>query len=259
MEYKNAMQSLYLKPLETAEKYLNRDVKISSYGDVPIPRDWHGIEKRTWEEWGNPSISKRDLTTSQNRTFYDRLDFNSTSSYYFYKRGQNLAYCLFQIESNKTIEDKPLYQFVWMRYTGSLHHGEPISESLAEATAIFPFFSGANGLWLWEQSKNKDKYTEGITASYEAFIRGLERLSAYKKFFTGSFKLVIPKAARDHFVDKDPIWRGVVKNQKILIAAQNPYAKDSEKTFIELKHGKWSKTIKLNGKETLLQEFRLNK
>lgn len=256
-QYKTAMQELYLQPIINAKTHLTERTKISSYGDVPVPRDWHGIEKLTWNEWKDAKISRRDLSTKENSSFYEILDFQSSSSYYFYKDGRNLAYCLFQIESNKALNEKPLYQFIWMRHTGKLYFGEPIKSSLAEATAIFPFFSGANGLWLWEKSTYKDDYTQEAINSYEAFIRGLERLSVFKDYFEDDFKLFIPKSARDHFVDRDPVWRGAIKNNKILIAAQNPYGKDTEQIQINISYKNWFQTITLTGAEVYLKEFKL--
>ncbi len=251
--YKNDMQNLYNKPLALAKTHLPRRTKISSYGDVPIPRNWHGIEKKSWADWNDGKASRTDMTTLDNSSFYDQLDFYSTSSYYFYKDGRNLAYCLFQIESNKTLDEKKdLIQFVWVRHTGKLFYGEPIEPNLAEATAIFPFFSGANGLWLWEKSNFKMNYTPEIVKSYEAFVLGLERLSKYKDFFVGNYNLYIPKSARDHFVDKDPIWRAVINGNEILIAAQNPYASLDEITILEIHYLDWQTTIQLHGKEIYL-------
>ncbi len=117
----------------------------------------------------------------------------------------------------------------------------------AQATAIFPFFSGAKGLWLWENGGIANTRQENY-AAYEHFIYGLYRLSEFKDMFEGAYDLVIPESARDLMTSKKPVWRGVVKNGNILIAAQNPYAGDNDVTSVTLSYQKWVKTISLKGK-----------
>jgi hypothetical protein len=127
----------------------------------------------------------------------------------------------------------------------------------AQATAIFPFFSGAKGLWLWENGGLANSRQENY-AAYENFIYGLYRLSEFKDMFEGDYELVIPESARDLMTSKKPVWRGVVKNGNILIAAQNPYAGDTDETSVTLSRGKWVKTVKLKGKEVFLCKYDLS-
>lgn len=89
-------------------------------------------------------------------------------------------------------------------------------------------------------------------------MNGLYRISKYKFYFIGDHTLIIPKSAKDHFIDKDPIWRGVVKNNKILIVAQNPYAIDSTETDITFSYKDWKMQTTLKGKMILLNEYYLD-
>jgi hypothetical protein len=122
------------------------------------------------------------------------------------------------------------------------------------ATAIFPFFSGAKGLWLWDDPgtfSNNENY-----ATYEHFINGLHRLSQYKEMFTGYYELVIQTTARDYVDTRKPIWRAVAKGNELLVAAHNPYAKDeNEVVTIEVAYKNYRQNITLKGYEVFLCKF----
>jgi hypothetical protein len=233
--------------------------KYSSYGDVPIPRNWYGIPKSSWADWQtDPALGNFMGMEGPgiNNPFAAELNVNTPSAYCFFPTGQNLAYMLFQVEANKARSKKDLVLFVTPRFVGKKTYGNPISSQLAEATAIFPFFSGADGLWLWETSKDRLKKTETeVLPSYRGFFRGLERLSKYKDFFIGDYQLHIPETAHALFSSKKPVWRAVIKGGKILVVAQNPYAKEGEETVLSLEYGSWKKEVTLKGKEILLQHF----
>lgn len=256
--YHNDIVKLSCEPIIHLRNQINFQPKLSSYGDVPVTRTWYDIEKYSWQQWtSNPKMT--DYLGSAGNEFADNLDFISPSAYFLFNKGENLAYCLFQIEANKAWSEKPLTLFLTPRYVGKGIYGKPIPGQLAEAMAIFPFFSGADGLWFWESAKKRKILTDDVRPVYERFQKGLFRLSEYKTFFTGDFELVIPKSAREHFVDKDVVWRGVIKGNKILVAAQNPFASQNEKTNILLEYKNFKKEIELNGKEILLQVFELRK
>ena len=164
---------------------------------------------------------------------------------------------LFQIEVNRAWSDKPVIPFVWLRYHDSFTPGSPlIPKFMAEATAIFPFFSGAKGLWLWDNNFY-DQNQQQNYATYEYFIHGLYRLSRFSDMFQGDHELVIPQSARDHMEQRNPIWRGVVKDGRILVAAQNTYASETQQTTLTLNYKQWTKTITLNGREVFLCQFDL--
>jgi len=250
------MIKLSCEPITYLKDQTNFQAKISSYGDVPVLRTWYDIEKHPWKEWkSNPKMT--DYLGSEGNEFSDNLDFLTPSAYFFYNKGENLAYCLFQIEANKAWSNKPLTLFLTPRYVGKWLYGKPIEEQLAEAMAIFPFFSGADGLWLWEGSKKRNILTDEMRPVYEHFHKGLFRLSEYKSFFTGKFERIIPKPAREHFVDKDVVWRGIIKDDKILVVAQNPFAVEDKKTDFILEYKGFKKRIELKGREVFLKDFKL--
>jgi len=54
---------------------------------------------------------------------------------------------------------------------------------------------------------------------------------------------------------KLPVWRGVVKDKYILVAAQNPYAAEGQKTTLTVGYKNWQKVIELTGREVYLCRF----
>lgn len=241
--------------------------KITSYSDVPVRGTWLNVPSNSWQDW----------TTNKERTHYlfqdeqgniggpfnAQMDILTPSAYYFYPYDNPLgkdylSYLLFQIEVNKAWSDKDIIPFVWLRFHNSF---DPqmnfIPPFMAEATAIFPFMSGAKGLWLWENSFFERTQQQNY-ATYEHFINGLYRLSRFADMFEGNYELVIPQSARDHMVQRNPIWRGVVKDGKILIAAQNPYATETSTTQVRLVYKNWNRTIELTGRDVFLCKFDLS-
>src|SRR5690606_7079021 len=50
-EYKLAMARLYYEPLKLLKDSLPLNLKVSSYGETPVRRNWWGINKFSWESW----------------------------------------------------------------------------------------------------------------------------------------------------------------------------------------------------------------
>ncbi len=247
-------------------KGLPTSTKLTSYSDVPVRGTWLNIPSNSWQDWiTNTQRTHYLMQNDAGRiggTFYDQMDVLTPSAYYFYPYEnplgkEYLAYLLFQIEVNRAWSDKPVIPFVWLRYHDSFSPGAPlIPKFMAEATAIFPFFSGAKGLWLWDNNFF-DQTQQQNYATYEHFINGLYRLSRFSDMFKGNYELVMPQSARDHMEQRNPIWRGVVKDGQILIAAQNTYASETQQTPLTLTYKQWTKTITLNGRDVFLCQFDL--
>jgi hypothetical protein len=239
-------------------------LKSTSYSDSPIVNTFSNIQGKSWTDWQSDKTATNFITQDDNGniggTFYDNLDVIAPSSYYYYDyphqfAGEYLSYLLFQIEANKNWTDKPVIPFVWLRYSfNESLNNKAIKPWMAEATAIFPFFSGADGLWLWD---NPEMFkTETDYSIYEYFNKGLYRLSAFKSFFEGDHTLIMETSARDYNENKQAIWRGVIKDEEILIAAHNPFAKDkNEEVNIGVSYGNWSQVINLKGYEVFLCKF----
>lgn len=270
--YKRDMQRLYASPVEFLKSKSVPSVKIGSYSDALIRgsfTNWLAMDVTTWKDWTTNSnlllhVMKDSTSGQPGGAFYNQINLLTPSCYYYYNYNTSplgkdyLAYLLFVIEANRVWSDKPVIPYVWLRYHDAFNPTVPFVPSfVAEATAIFPFFSGAKGLWLWDapvDTTRRENY-----AAYEYFIGGLQRLSQFSAFFDGNYQLVVPTPAIESSKTKTPIWRGVVKGANILIAAQNPYAtSDTQETVVNLNYLNWQKTITLKGREVFLCAFDLN-
>ncbi|MFD2935052.1 T9SS type A sorting domain-containing protein [Spirosoma flavum] len=264
--YKKAMRNLYAEGLRYIRQHADlTGISVSSYADTPVLNTYLNVPTFTWADWTtNLSRTNYIVQDSTGRgiggPYYEQLDALSPSDYYYYDypnplAQDYLAYLLFQVEVNRAWSNKPVVPWVWLRYhDSSTSFPNFIQPFMAEATAIFPFFSGASGLWLWENPTLTQTRTD-VYAAYEHFTHGLYRLSRFADMFQGTYELVIETPARDLMDKQLPVWRGVVKENKILIAAQNPYAADGSKTNLTVRYKSWQQTIELTGREVYLCRF----
>ncbi|MVM33663.1 T9SS type A sorting domain-containing protein [Spirosoma sp. HMF4905] len=264
--YKKAMRNLYAEGLRYVRQHADlTGVSVSSYADTPVLNTYLNVPTFTWADW-TTNLSRTNYIVQDSLgkgiggPYYDQLDALSPSDYYYYDypnplAKDYLAYLLFQVEVNRAWSTKPVVPWVWLRYhDSSSSYPNFIQPFMAEATAIFPFFSGAAGLWLWENPTLTQTRTDTY-AAYEYFTHGLYRLSQFADMFQGTYELVIETPARDLMNKQLPVWRGVVNGNKILIAAQNPYAADGAKTSVLVRYKSWQQTIELTGTEVYLCRF----
>lgn len=254
-EYKKAMSLLYAEPLKLARDSLHESVSITSYAELPIRRTWYDIDDTTWQGWLGDSSKvdylMEDTAGFMNSEFYNLHDIICPSVYYFYDLDsleigkKYLAYNLFQSEANAIWSDKEQLVYCWLNYTSN-YYGVPVQPWVAEATAIFPLMSGAMGLYPW-----KPHLPDGYD-SYEYFVKGLFRLSQFNEFFDGNGIYITPTPARESFVNEQPLWRGIVQGNEMLVASHNPFASPTDTTYIPLNYGTWSDTLGLIGTEVFL-------
>lgn len=266
--YKKAMRNLYAESLRYIRQHADlTGISVSSYADTPVLNTYLNVPTFTWADWTtNLSRTNYLVQDSTGRgiggPYYDQLDALSPSAYYYYDypnplAQDYLAYLLFQIEVNRAWSNKPVVPWVWLRYhDSSSSYPNFIQPFMAEATAIFPFFSGAAGLWLWENPTLTPTRSDNY-AAYEHFTHGLFRLSRFADMFQGNYELVIETTARDLMDRQLPVWRGVVRGNKILVAAQNPYAAEGAKTSLTVRYKSWQQTIELTGREVYLCRFEM--
>ncbi len=269
LQYKKDLQALYTVPFaKTRASGIPSTTKLGAYADTPIGTNYINFPSNNWQKWTtdatqlnflNYDFSKNQLGGS----FHDQQDFWSPTGYFFFDypnplASEYLAYLLFQVESNRAWSSKPIIPFVAVRYFYDVGNSDRfIRPFMAEAAAIFPFFSGANGLWLWDAPTNFSR-NESF-AGYEHFINGLYRLSLYKNFFEGKYELVIPTPALEYTNTSKPIWRGVFKDNQLLVAAHNPYAKnESEVVNVPIAYKNWTGYVTLKGYEVFLCKFDLS-
>jgi hypothetical protein len=265
IQYKKDIQALYAQTFAETKNNATQNTKIGGYADAPILNTYINIAGNSWQKWTSDAslLNYINYDFSKNTiggAAYTNQDFFSPAAYYYYDypnplAPDYLAYMLFQIEVNRAWTSKPIIPFVWLRFSYTTQFVKKfVRPFMAEATAIFPFFSGANGLWLWDDPgtfKTDENY-----ATYEYFINGLYRLSQYKAMFSGNYDLVISTPAREYVDSRKPIWRGVAKGNDLLVAAHNPYAKDeNEVVNVEIAYKNYRQNVTLKGFEVFLCKF----
>jgi hypothetical protein len=265
--YKKDLAKLYAEPI----KYLKNNkipsnTKLASYSDAPIKNVEFPLNY-SWQDWQTSNNVLNyymidSLSKKVGGEFYNQNTFLAPSAYFCYeysliKDYPNVAYQLFQVEANLARSDKDIMLFEWLSYNkcqanSTYGFDGNLKKHLIEAQAIFPFFAGAKGIWLWENPITPDSANY---SRYEIYVNSLYRLSQFKDFFTGNYRLITPKSAHQNFQDKDTVWRAVLKGNEILIAAINEFAGDNESTDLVITYGEWSQKITLKGKETFLCKF----
>ncbi len=268
-DYKTSMAELYYKPLEYAKRKYNNYELWSSFGDVPIELTWWGIPLSSWGKWTtNPSSLNYVTHTTVNRKVYEtdffkNLDFLSVSGYYVYNSqysnkqwaSQYLAYLLFQIESNMEWTEKPIYVYHWFKYQGKEEWGTLISDEMVKNSVIFTFMSGAEGMVLYDDSR-KPTDDKSYHQLIKTFIESISLLNKYKDFFTDkNVTYYKPNNPTDLFVNRKTVIRGIEKNNKLLLAATNPFAKKNETTKLSFNYKGKLISIQLKGTETYLNEI----
>jgi hypothetical protein len=197
--------------------------------------------------------------------FFNYPDVREGNENAWNRAGDYLAYLLFQIEVTQAwnAEGKPVVPFEWLLYHGNSEPGSPsIRPHQAHALAIFPFLSGADGVWLW------DSINIGMTpdvdpnrfAIYEHYFYGVSRLAEHDAMLEDDAVVLAPEPARDSMVANSPVWRGVINDGKILVAAHNPYAQHEhgEVTSFDVDYGGHPiATIWVDGLNTFLGVFDL--
>jgi len=271
-DYKYQMAKLYNEPLQFAKKNYDFFIRWSAYDDVPIERTWWHIPSKSWQEWISQPESLNYITHQKVKTnfvetpYAATLDFYSVSTYYFYSTeyyslqlaGQYLAYMLFQIEVNKAYTKKSLLVYQTFRYQGEKERNKLIDETMVRNSVVFALISGADGIILHDDFKN-DTITIKYSKLFSAFTGALANLNRFQTYFlndknTTYFK---PTNARDLFVERRPIVRGIENKDKLLLAATNPFAHPGEETNINLLYKGNDIKIKLTGQQLYLGEIKL--
>ena len=274
-QYKQEMAQLHKKPFEFVRD-LGYARRMGGYGVVPIERTFWGITENSWSYWTKDDAPLNYLLADYGMEANERevAALLAPSGYYFYGYPESyrenpaqweegsayLAYMLFQVEANRSRSNTDQILFQWMTYHDCCRSAlDTLPPHVAQASAIFPFMSGAKGTWLWEwQNVGDSGDPQWNYSAYENYIYGLYRLSRYNKMFDGKPEFYSPMNPTELLLQKAPVWRGVINHGKMLVAAQNPYATKKEKTTFNITYqGKSIGSFKTIGTETCLALYSL--
>ncbi|HJN18143.1 MAG TPA: hypothetical protein QGH10_21770, partial [Armatimonadota bacterium] len=170
--YYDGYAKTYTGPVNAARAvgYTN----ISVYGWEPVPRTWHGLEKKTADpatDFGWNAFGK---------AIYESVDILNPSVYCFYWSPQNVAYTLASIDLNMQLVDsmptrKPVRPYYW-----TLLHGggggwrwwknQPNRDEDMRAMTAMCFFTGCDGFDSWNWSGTGTHHHPKVEAEADVIV-----------------------------------------------------------------------------------------
>jgi hypothetical protein len=129
--------------------------QVSIYGWYTVPRTWWGLEKL------KPDPASDWAWNAYGRSIYPTIDLIHPSVYFFYVAAQNVSYSLANIDLTRQFlaalpAQKRVRPYYWLRYHGGGATGvnwwgdQPIVDEEARAALAMAFFTGIDGLDLWD-------------------------------------------------------------------------------------------------------------
>ena len=151
----------------------------------------------------------------------------------------------------------------------------PISPYMAEASTIYTFMMGLEGLYLWDSRNYTGPAGSGANGKVgaketlgdlEFTVKGMHRVSQFNALFQGHYDFVRPVRHYDTWNHDHPLIRGIVNGRYLLLAMTNPYLDPEESQAVELRYGTpfesgtkpvWSGTVRLLSRRTHLFQCKL--
>ncbi len=139
----------------------------------------------------------------------------------------------------------------------------PVCPYMAEASTIFTFMMGVEGMYLWDSrnvtapvgyAHEGDTRTEDILGDMELMVKGMHRVSQLNRLFEGEYAFIRPIRLYDTYNRDHPIIRGILNDRYLALAMTNPYLDSGEVQQVEIQYGTpfdrrkkpvWSDTVKL--------------
>ena len=168
----------------------------------------------------------------------------------------------------------PTYRrFVQETYNKTAQLGSrPVSPYLAEATPIFTFLMGIEGLYYWDdngysatEAGQGEAHPGDAWGEIEFTVKGMHRVSQFNSLFEGEYYFIRPTCHYNVWDRDQPIIRGIVNGRYLLLAMTNPYLDPGETQPIEIWYGSpdpnkspnWSGKVKLEARKTHLFQCKL--
>jgi hypothetical protein len=148
----------------------------------------------------------------------------------------------------------------------------PVNPYLAEATTILTFMTGAEALFVWDESRKTTP--AGLTTNdkveqlgdLEFAVKGLHRVSQFNRLFDGDYSFIRPVRHYNTHDRDHPIIRGLVNGNYLVLAMLNPALDPGEKQEVEVWYdapyasrgaGKWSGKATIEARKTHLFQCKL--
>ena len=229
------------------ERYPGLPVGI--YGPQPFRRDYWGVAGKDARQIDGTHRTDAELW----RHIAPDVDFCVASIYCFYDDPGSVYYMGANVEENvqrmQGSGGKPVYAYLWLRYhdSNAKLKGQEVSDSLAEAMAVLPYFCGARGtvLWGWEP-KGQGPYYRTLPV----FLRSLKRVADLSELMARG---VPDNDAPVHaaWKAKAPLLRKLrVSGDEGLVFAAQPWQPEGAGTEVAVRCGAHEVKLAVRGKRS---------
>jgi len=170
--YCDGYATTYIAPIQVARRAGWRD--ISLYGWQPFARTYFGLEKVALDpatDWAWNAFGK---------AIYGAVDILNPSVYCFYWTPKNVAYTLANIDLNmKLVATMPVKKPVRPYYWTLLHgggagnrwwRGQPLPNEDVRAMTALAFFTGIDGIVLWNWSGTGNHHAPEVEAGADVMV-----------------------------------------------------------------------------------------
>jgi len=243
-EFLKAWATWYTAPCDLSRQ-VSGNMEIGIYGVQPFARDYWNLVS------GNLEGHVRDEALW--RLVDPHVDFATASVYLYYELPDSIYYLAANLERNRATLDKvskkPLYAYEWLRYHESNHTlgGREVAGYLAEAMAVVPYFSGAQGLVLWgyEPAAKSPPYE-----NLRSFMESLSRIAGLSEAL-GASELIIDASAESLWKARSPL----IRKRKIapddwVVLVLNPWQPDGTSSIAEVTCGSAKVPLEMRGKHS---------
>lgn len=245
--YLHALASWYVMPATWARELVPA-IPVGIYGVQPFTRDYWGfVQSRTHEEL----LARHADDLPLWRAVEPSVDYAVSSVYVFYENPTAPYYIAANVEENvaaeKSLGNKPVYAFVWLRYHpgAGVQQDREVSTEIAEAEAVLPFFAGARGVVLWGYEPRKDGPYYVDLAPFMSMLHQFARLTPK----LADARLVLDGgSAFQLWHDKKPLVRKFVRpDGECIVLAIDPYLEAGESRTIDVECSGAAYPVRLHG------------
>ncbi|HET6382879.1 MAG TPA: hypothetical protein VFJ58_05760 [Armatimonadota bacterium] len=151
----------------------------------------------------------------------------------------------------------------------------PISPYMAEASVIYTYMMGLEGIYLWDArgftgpvgyGPNGSSTQTDTLGDIEFMIKGMHRISQFDRLFEGKYDYIRPIRYYNVWNRDHPIIRGILNGRYLLLAMTNPYLDPGETQKVEVRYGSpfgsakkpiWSGEVTILARKTRLSQCKL--
>lgn len=255
--YYQEVATWYTLPLQVTKEYFPGE-PVGLYGRQPFQVDYWGYitVQGTGTYITNPNVTTAQLAVKH--AFDAKIwapidpyvDFYVSNEYAQYDLPDAMYAMAANMEQNyitgSTFGSKPIYAYNWLRVHSAAPNGPEVSQYIAEAEGVLPYFTGAKATVLWGF---EPQATTPVYVNLLPYVQRLKKLEEVASEFANA----VPDNSEPAYVSwirKQPLVRKMkVSNSEWLILAMYPYQADTEQKTVVTTVDNQSVSLTVQGKE----------